>query len=92
MGREGQSPGGEAKHTPCHTRARATRRNLGRSDRGRLSGFREPGRAAGRLDLLVAGAVLGPFGAGFLMASPSASPDADIPAYQASVGRVARRK
>ena len=55
---------------------------------------RVPGRAAGRLvlDRLVAGAVLDPFGAGVLMASPSASPDADVPVYQASADRVARRK
>ena len=42
--------------------------------------------------LVLAGAGRGPFGAGFLMASPSASPDAEEPVYQAAGARVARMK
>jgi len=44
-----------------------------------LSGERRAGRSAEGLDatFLAAGATLGPFGVNFLMAAPSASPDAE---------------
>jgi hypothetical protein len=41
---------------------------------------------------LVLGAVPDPLGVNFLMAAPSASPDADLPVYQAADARVARTK
>src|SRR5512133_999275 len=79
-GREGEEDRGAVAGRAGPAAGRAEAEARGAPVAGR------PAVVAGRpaVGLRVVGAVRGPFGAGFLMAAPSASPDAENPVYQAS--------